>query len=151
MEFYTYAHYSKWDTKRVDHLLIVVFFCTVGGYFPATVDFYYDFVYCWWRSSCHRLVLKWHCLLLVKIFLSPFSFEVTLFTVGGDLPVTVQYWSDIVYCWRRSSCHRLVLKWHCLLWVEIFLSPFSIEVALFIVGKDLPVIVHVWSDIFTVG
>jgi hypothetical protein len=28
---------------------------------------------------------------LVKIFLSPFSFEVTLFTVGGDLPVTVQY------------------------------------------------------------
>ena len=37
----------KWDTKRVDHLLIVVFFCTVGGYFPATVDFYYDFFYCW--------------------------------------------------------------------------------------------------------
>jgi hypothetical protein len=28
---------------------------------------------------------------LVKIFLSPLSFEVTLFTVGGDLPVTVQY------------------------------------------------------------
>jgi hypothetical protein len=26
---------------------------------------------------------------LVEIFLSPFSFEVTLFTVGGDLPVTV--------------------------------------------------------------
>jgi hypothetical protein len=26
----------------------------------------------------------------VEIFLSPFSIEVTLFTVGGDLPVTVQ-------------------------------------------------------------
>jgi len=86
----------KWDTKRVDHLLIVVFFCTVGGYFPATVDFYYDFFYCWWRSSWHRLVVKWHCLLLVKIFLSPFSFEVTLFTVGEDLPVT----SDIVYWFK---------------------------------------------------
>jgi hypothetical protein len=27
----------------------------------------------------------------VKIFLSPFSFEVTLFTVGEDLPVTVLF------------------------------------------------------------
>jgi hypothetical protein len=89
---------------------------TVGGDLPVTVQLWSDIVYCWQRSSvivlvwsdivycwlissCHRFVLKWHCLLLVEIFLSPFSFEVTLFTVGGDLPVTVQYWSDIVYCW----------------------------------------------------
>ena len=27
----------------------------------------------------------------MEIFLSPFSFGVTLFTVGGDLPVTVRF------------------------------------------------------------
>ena len=118
---------------------------TVGRDLPVIIQFWSDIVYSWWRSSCHRLVLKWHCLLLASIFLSPFSFEVTLFTVGGDLPVTVQYWSDIVYCWRRSSCHRLVLKWYCWLLVEIFLSSFSFEVTLFTVGRDLPVIIQVWS------
>jgi hypothetical protein len=66
---------------------------------------------------------QWYCWLLVEIFLSSFSFEVTLFTVGRDLPVIIQFWSAIVYCWWRSSCHRLVLKWHCLLLVKIFLSP----------------------------
>jgi len=120
---------------------------TVGENLPVTIQFWSDIVYCWRRFSCHYLLLKWHCLLLVEIFLSSFSFEVTLFTVGGDLPVIVQYWSDIVYSWRRSSCHRLVLKWHCLLLVEIFMSSFSFEVTLFTVGGDLPAIVQFWSDI----
>jgi len=136
---------------------------TFGEDLPVTVQFWSDIVYCWRRPSCHRLALKWHCLLLVeiflsrsvlkshclllaKIFLSPFSFEVTLFTVGEDFPVTVYFWSDIVYCWWRSSCHRSVLKWHCLLLVEIFLSSFSIEVTLFSLGEDLPVTVWFWSD-----
>jgi hypothetical protein len=74
-----------------------------------------------------------YCLLLVEIFLSPFSIEVALFIVGRDLSVIVHVLSDIVYCWWRSFCHCLVLKWHCLLLVKIFLSPLSFEVTLFTV------------------
>jgi hypothetical protein len=74
---------------------------------------------------------------LASIFLSPFSFEVTLFTVGGDLPVTVQSGrssptvnngtsklnDDRKISTNSKQCH------------------FKTEVTLFTVGVDLPVTV----------